>query len=376
MGRIHGGSSGTKTWLWILSWYTCSLVTLFMNKIILNKPKSSPQLLGVFQMLSTAILGGVKVLLARRRRDGARVASETPPLRDIAMLGSLRAATVLLGLFAISHVAVSFVEAVKSSAPLFTAVFAWIILRDRISFRVGVTLLPCVVGLAIASATELSFDAIGFSAAAACNVLDCIQNVLSKRVLRVTNPVHLQFYTSAAAALIQVPFTMYMLGSAGGGAESGTETAGVASWLPSFLLAPGLRFSWSNFALPSRELTSWLLLASVSYHLQSVCAYCTMNTVTPLTMSVANTVKRGILIVLSIIYFGNDVGALTYAGMILIMGGAFACVHFLLLYSPGLSLESTQCHASPTLTLYALTLSFFTHWLAAMGTQTTPRRPH
>tara|TARA_B110000902_G_C13757223_1_gene379131 strand:- start:179 stop:484 length:306 start_codon:yes stop_codon:yes gene_type:complete len=101
-----------------------------------------------------------------------------------------------------------------------------------------------------------------------------------------------------------------------------------------------------------------------------------MNTVTPLTMSVANTVKRGILIVLSIIYFGNDVGALTYAGMILIMGGAFACVHFLLLYSPGLSLESTQCHASPTLTLYALTLSFFTHWLAAMGTQTTPRRPH
>ena len=87
-----------------------------------NKPKSSPQLLGVFQMLSTAILGGVKVLLAHRRRDGARVASETPPLRDIGMLGSLRAATVLLGLFAISHVAVSFVEAVKSSAPLFTAV--------------------------------------------------------------------------------------------------------------------------------------------------------------------------------------------------------------------------------------------------------------
>ena len=48
-----------------------------------------------------------------------------------------------------------------------------------------------------------------------------------------------------------------------------------------------------------------VLVACCFYHLQSVAAYYCVATVSPVTMAVSNTLKRGLLIVLSIVYFGN-----------------------------------------------------------------------
>lgn len=48
-----------------------------------------------------------------------------------------------------------------------------------------------------------------------------------------------------------------------------------------------------------------------------------MDLVSPVTMSVSNCAKRGLLIVLSIQYFGNQVGGYTWLGMIMIIAGVF-----------------------------------------------------
>ena len=48
-----------------------------------------------------------------------------------------------------------------------------------------------------------------------------------------------------------------------------------------------------------------------------------MDLVSPVTMSVSNCAKRAMLIVLSIIYFGNMVGLFTWLGMALIIVGVF-----------------------------------------------------
>merc|ERR1712187_222533 len=66
-----------------------------------------------------------------------------------------------------------------------------------------------------------------------------------------------------------------------------------------------------------------LLVAAVAYHLQSVTAYCTMDLVSPVTMSVANCAKRGLLILLSVLYFGNEVRLSTWVGMVMIILGVF-----------------------------------------------------
>ena len=248
--------------LWVGAWYACSLVTLFSNKYIVSELNASAWLLGLAQMLVTTIAGGAKVYLLATPPAGR--ASQRPIVRDLALLGALRCATALFGLIALAHVAVSFVEAIKSSAPLFTALFAFLILHEATSLRVGATLLPICAGLALASATELSADAAGLTAALLCNALSVLSNVHSKRVIATTTPVHLQFYTSAAASLIQVPVMVVYSAWDSGRTSSDWTTAFGASEI-------GADDTLVD-AAPSRTVIVALLVNGLFFHLQSVAA--------------------------------------------------------------------------------------------------------
>jgi len=70
-------------------------------------------------------------------------------IKDMLFVGSMRCATVVLGLVAVKYVAVSFVETVKASAPFFTVGLAWLMLGERTSMQLTVTLVPVVMGLVL-----------------------------------------------------------------------------------------------------------------------------------------------------------------------------------------------------------------------------------
>lgn len=317
---------------WMSAWYLCSLGTLFMNKIILTKLNGRVHILGMVQMTMTAVLGALKVympmvvagLLRRFPRLSPTGAAATlqqslsplkpvlaaydpSPLRalqkksekyktfwrDMLFVGAMRGTTVLLGLVSLSHVAVSFTETIKASAPLFTVLFARLMLGEVTTTPVVLSLFPVMLGLVLCSATELSYDAIGFIAAVSNNCIDCIQNVFSKRLLSGSlSPVELQFYTSVAAATLQLPLMLLL---------SGNEL-------------------WSARQLEP-QLIGLLLLDGLSYHLQSVTAYFTMSLISPVSQSVANTLKRSLLIVISIWYFGNAINIWSAIGMITVVFG-------------------------------------------------------
>lgn len=196
--------------------YACSGATLFGNKHILSTLQTDPNVLAMAQMFSTASFGALKMygpqLMGIGRPQVTPLSSQ--PLRnflcDMLLVGMMRFATVILGLVSLKYVAVSFTETVKSSAPFFTVIFARLILGERTSWTVTLSLVPVVGGLALCSATELSFNYIGFFAAVLNNCIDCVQNVFSKKLLSTHyNYVNLQFYTSAAALVIQLPVMLY-----------------------------------------------------------------------------------------------------------------------------------------------------------------------
>eukprot|EP00729_Bicosta_minor_P015798 gene15798-25310_t len=213
------------------------------------------------------------------------------------LVGIMRGATVILGLVSLSHVAVSFTETIKASAPIFTVLFASLILGEQTSWQVNVALIPVMGGLMICSATELSFDMIGFAAAVANNILDCVQNVFSKKLLSSgMTPVGLQFYTSLAAAVIQLPILVYKL-------------------------APHLL---DQAAVPMTTSMMWMLFVDgIFYHTQSVTAYYTMSLLSPVSQSVANTAKRALLIILSIMWFSNAVTMWNITGVFIVVCGVF-----------------------------------------------------
>eukprot|EP00051_Salpingoeca_urceolata_P030169 m.492268 g.492268 ORF g.492268 m.492268 type:complete len:334 (+) comp31938_c0_seq1:282-1283(+) len=303
--------------LWLSAWYLCSLVTLFMNKSILSNLGGDKYVLGITQMMTTAVLGGAKVygpalfssIVGTRAAPGAaslgHVHTYKTFYRDMLLVGIMRGMTVIFGLVSLAHVAVSFTETVKSSAPFFTVIFAWLILGQRTPWQVALSIVPVMLGLALCSATELSYDTVGFLAAVANNVIDCVQNVFSKQLLQSLTPVQLQFYTSAAAAILQLPILIYIVFP---------QLAGASERL-------------------SPNMVALLLVDGVFYHLQSVTAYYTMSLLNPVSQSVANTAKRALLIFLSILWFGNPITVPSAGGMIVVIAGVLVYNHVRLRYA-------------------------------------------
>lgn len=150
------------------------------------------------------------------------------------------------------------------------------------------------------TATEISFNILGFSAALSTNIMDCLQNVFSKKLLsgdkyRFSAP-ELQFYTSAAAVALLIPAWTF------------------------FMDIPVIGRSGKSFSY-SQDIVLLLLTDGALFHLQSVTAYALMGKISPVTFSVASTVKHALSIWLSIIVFGNKITSLSAIGTILVTLG-------------------------------------------------------
>uniref|UniRef100_J3SDB5 Solute carrier family 35 member E2 n=1 Tax=Crotalus adamanteus TaxID=8729 RepID=J3SDB5_CROAD len=282
-------------------WFFFSFCTLFLNKYILSLLEGEPSMLGAVQMLSTTFIGCVKMFVpCCLYQHKSRLSYPSNFIMIMLFVGLMRFATVVLGLVSLKNVAVSFAETVKSSAPIFTVIMSRMILGEYTGLVVNLSLIPVMGGLALCTATELSFNILGFSAALSTNIMDCLQNVFSKKLLsgdkyRFSAP-ELQFYTSAAAVIMLIPAWVF------------------------FMDMPVIGKSGRSFQY-NQDIVVLLLMDGVLFHLQSVTAYALMGKISPVTFSVASTVKHALSIWLSIIVFGNKITSLSAIGTVLVIIG-------------------------------------------------------
>ncbi|KAH9514140.1 hypothetical protein Btru_030386 [Bulinus truncatus] len=290
------GLFNPRAFTFLMLWYFFSACTLFLNKYILATLKSDPTLLGAMQMVMTTVFGFIQMYLPLGMYTPVNREGKPPNFwRNMMLVGTMRFSTVVLGLVALKFVAVSFTETVKSSAPLFTVFISNILIGEYTGLYTFLSLIPIMLGLALCSAYELSFNIQGFIAAIAANLTECLQNVYSKLLIsgekyRYT-PAELQFYTSIASIFVQIPACFFMMDL-----EKVHRTLDIT-------------------------LLSSLLLNGVFFHFQSITAYVLMGYISPVTHSVANTVKRAFLIWLSVILFGNPVTFLSGLGTIIVTLG-------------------------------------------------------
>ncbi|KAI5621922.1 solute carrier family 35 member E2B, partial [Silurus asotus] len=299
--EADSGVWNSRALVYLALWYFFSFCTLFLNKYILSLLEGEPSVLGAVQMLSTTVIGCFKMfvpccLYQHKSR------TEYPPnfLMIMLFVGLMRFTTVVLGLVSLKSVAVSFAETVKSSAPIFTVIMSRLILGEYTGLWVNLSLFPVMAGLALCTATEISFNMLGFSAALSTNIMDCLQNVFSKKLLSGDkyrfSPPELQFYTSAAAVVMLVP-----------------------AW--AFLMDIHLFGKNGRGLNLTQDIVLLLLFDGVLFHLQSVTAYALMGRISPVTFSVASTVKHALSIWLSIIVFSNPITLLSAAGTIMVFLG-------------------------------------------------------
>lgn len=295
------GVWSTRALVYLSLWFFFSFCTLFLNKYILSLLEGEPSVLGAVQMLSTACIGCVKIFVpCCLYQHKARLSYPPNFILTMLFVGLMRFATVVLGLVSLKNVAVSFAETVKSSAPIFTVIMSRMILGEYTGLLVNLSLIPVMGGLALCTATEISFNILGFSAALSTNIMDCLQNVFSKKLLSGDkyrfSAAELQFYTSAAAVAMLVPAWVF------------------------FMDLPVIGKSGRSFNY-SQDVVVLLLLDGALFHLQSVTAYALMGRISPVTFSVASTAKHALSIWLSILIFGNRVTSLSAIGTILVTAG-------------------------------------------------------
>lgn len=281
----------------LVAWYITSFLTLFMNKYTLSDLKVEVFLFSTVQIGVSTVFGLVNMYYpcymgARTREWGRRPRSF---YYNMAFVGLTRFLVVFLSLLSLEYVAVSFTETVKSSAPIFTVLMSWLLLGERNGVKVIFSLIPIVLGLCMCSHYEASYNFIGFVAAMATNLTECLQFVLSKKTLsgdiNKTTPAEFQFYSCLMSLLVQTPICLYFM---------------------------DYRQAYNNTTLLSGV---WMLLNGLMYHYQTMTAWVLMEYVSSVTHSVCNTVKRAIAIWLSVWFYGNPVSLLGGLGTVLVTIG-------------------------------------------------------
>jgi hypothetical protein len=146
----QGGLANRFVFFLLLLWYFFSALTLYTNKYIVTTRKIDPTLIGTFQMFVTCLCGFVQlkntqwkrehnsslIVLYNNNNNNNNKSSGTAGssnylhfrykygsmvfLRNMFIIGLMRLFSIVLGLMALKSAAVSFVETIKSSSPIFT----------------------------------------------------------------------------------------------------------------------------------------------------------------------------------------------------------------------------------------------------------------
>ncbi|MED6105993.1 hypothetical protein PIB30_000780 [Stylosanthes scabra] len=203
----------------------------------------------------------------------------------------------------LGKVAVSFTHTIKAMEPFFSVILSAMFLGEMPNALVIGSLVPIVGGVALASATEASFNWAGFWSAMASNLSNQSRNVLSKKLMvkeeESMDNITLFSIITVMSFLLTAPVTLIMEGFL---------------FTPSYLQSAGLNV---------KQVYIRSLLAALCFHAYQQVAYMILQRVSPVTHSVANCVKRVVVIVSSVLFFRTPVSLVNAIGTAIALAGVF-----------------------------------------------------
>lgn len=235
-------------------------------------------------------------LYKRPKVSGAQLAAILP-LAVVHTLGNL------FTNMSLGKVAVSFTHTIKAMEPFFSVILSAMFLGENPTAWVVGSLVPIVGGVALASATEASFNWAGFWSAMASNLTNQSRNVLSKKLMvnkeESMDNITLFSIITVMSFLLSAPVTLLIEG---------------VKFTPTYLQSAGLNVN---------EVFIRSLLAALCFHAYQQVSYMILQKVSPVTHSVGNCVKRVVVIVSSVIFFQTPVSPINAIGTAIALAGVF-----------------------------------------------------
>lgn len=196
-------------------------------------------------------------------------------------------------------VAVSFAHTIKALEPFFNAAATQFVLGQTVPLSLWLSLAPVVLGVSMASLTELSFNWKGFINAMISNISFTYRSIYSKKAMTDMDSTNVYAYISIIALAVCIPPALIIEGPQ--------------------LMQYGLNDAIAKVGLT--KFISDLFLVGLFYHLYNQLATNTLERVAPLTHAVGNVLKRVFVIGFSIIIFGNKITTQTGIGTCVAIAG-------------------------------------------------------
>ncbi|CAF0999260.1 unnamed protein product [Rotaria sordida] len=196
-------------------------------------------------------------------------------------------------------VPVSYAHTVKATMPLFTVILSRLILREKQSFSVYFSLVPIIVGVIIATVTEISFNFIGLISALLSTFGFSLQNIYSKKSLK---DIAIHHFT-LLALLAKISWCLFV---------------------PFWFFYDGIDIYYNTkYHAYNRAMKVFIYLSidGILNFLHNVVAFTMISLVTPLSYSIANSTKRIVVICISLLILRNPVTTANVIGMSLALFG-------------------------------------------------------
>lgn len=191
----------------------------------------------------------------------------------------------ITAVISVSAGAVSFTQIVKAAEPIFTSSFNWILLGDKITLPVGLSLIPIILGVSFASISELYFTWTSFINAMLSNVAFAGRNVCSRLALnkpkgKNITPENLFGILTILSFIISIPLTIIFEGN-----------------------------QIQNVLLLNKKLLLQVLKISLEtgmyFYLYNEAAMVVLNNIDPVSHAIINTIKRIILLIVCVLFFNT-----------------------------------------------------------------------
>ncbi|SCM23384.1 triose phosphate transporter, putative [Plasmodium chabaudi chabaudi] len=213
-------------------------------------------------------------------------------------------------IISMSSTSVSFTHVIKACEPVFTAILSIILLKQYFKFSKYVCLVIIVGGVICASAKEINFTIFAFISALISNFGSSLRAIYVKKMMlnkssigeNLTGP-NIYALITIFSALISLPFVFIFEGKQ----------------LYRFIT----EFDTTQSKHTLQEVYVRLFLSGVWYYLNNEFAFMCLERVNQVTHAVANSLKRIVIIVSSIIIFKTHVTFLGAAGSATTIIGAF-----------------------------------------------------
>ncbi|TVU19014.1 hypothetical protein EJB05_35137 [Eragrostis curvula] len=289
------------TGFFFFMWYFLNVIFNIVNKKIYNY-FPYPYFVSAIHLVVGVIycLGGWSVGFPKRAPVDSGVLKLLIPVAVCHAIGHITSNV------SFATVAVSFTHTIKALEPFFNAAATQFVLGQPLPLSLWLSLAPVVLGVSMASLTELSFNWTGFINAMISNISFTYRSIYSKKAMTNMDSTNVYAYISIIALIVCLPPALIIEGPQ--------------------LMQHGFADAIAKVGLT--KLVSDLFLVGLLYHLYNQVATNTLERVAPLTHAVGNVLKRVFVIGFSIIVFGNKISTQTGIGTTIAIAGV-ACYSYI-----------------------------------------------